>query len=294
MSRFAVLTPSYAPDFELCRDLNRSVLEWTTPDVRHHIIVPRQDLNTFAALRGPRTELWTVDELLPRRLIAVPGANVWLNLRRPYPPVRGWVMQQLVKLHAAAELEADVWLMTDSDVVFVRPVTAETFQRGGRLLYYRRDAAVDETMQRHVIWHDVARRLLGLPPAAAPPLPDYISPLNAWDRRTVRALRDRIEQVTGRPWLDAIGSQLHVSEFILYGVFLDDVLGPSADVVATDSMLLHTYWPTTPLTPAGAEQFVESLPADDVAMMISAKSGTPLTVRRSALSRVPYNVGAGT
>ena len=39
----AVVTPSYAPDLELCRDLNRSVLEWTPADVHHHIIVPRRD-----------------------------------------------------------------------------------------------------------------------------------------------------------------------------------------------------------------------------------------------------------
>ena len=117
------------------------------------------------------------------------------------------------------------WLLADSDVVFVRPVTAETFRKDGRLTYYRSDEAVHASMPRHIIWHDVARRLLGLPPAGPPPLPDYISPLNVWDRQAVLALRDRIEQVTGRPWLDAIGSQLHVSEFMLYGVFVEEVLG---------------------------------------------------------------------
>jgi hypothetical protein len=57
VSSLAVLTPSYAPDLELCRDLNRSVLEWTQPEVRHHIIVPRRDVGLFARLRGPRTEV---------------------------------------------------------------------------------------------------------------------------------------------------------------------------------------------------------------------------------------------
>ena len=38
-------------------------------------------------------------------------------------------MQQMVKLQAAAQIEADVLLSVDSDVVFVRPVTAETFRR---------------------------------------------------------------------------------------------------------------------------------------------------------------------
>ena len=292
MTTLAVITPSYALDLELCRDLNRSVLEWTPTDVQHHIIVPRRDLEPFASLQGSRTQLWTVDALLPRRMLALPVANLWLNLRRPYLPIRGWVMQQLVKLRAAAELGADVCLLADSDVVFVRPVTAETFRKDGRFCYYRGDKAVDKSMRRHVTWHAVARRLLGLPRGGPPPLPDYVSPVNIWNRRTVLALRDRIEQVTGRDWLDAIGSQVHISEFTLYGVFVDCVLRASADVVATESMLLHTYWPTTPLSRAAAEDFVRALPPDDVALMISAKSGTPLDVRRDALSCIPTN-GAG-
>ena len=161
-------------------------------------------------------------------MLALPGANAWLNLRRPYPPVRGWVMQQLVKLHAAAELGADVVLLADSDVVFVRPVTADTFRKDGRVCYYRRDRAVDERMPRHLIWHDVARRLLGLPPAGPPPLPDYISPLNAWDRRSCWRCVTGSSRSRAGHWLDAIGSQLHFSEFILYGVFVEGVLGTSA------------------------------------------------------------------
>ena len=284
MTRLAVLTPSYAPDLELCRDLNRSLLEWAPPDAHHHVIVPRRDAERFAGLRGPRTDVWTIDELLPRRMLALPGVNAWLNLRRPYPPVRGWAMQQLVKLHAAAELGADIVVLADSDVVFVRPVSADTFRQDGRVCYYHHADAVHEGMPRHLIWHDVARRLLGLPPAGPPPLPDYISPLNAWDRNVVLALRDRIEQVTGRDWLDAIGSQLHFSEFILYGVFVEEVLGTSAGVVAADSMLLHTYWASAPLGRGAADGFVRDLAPDDVAVMISAKSRTPLDVRRAALA----------
>ena len=284
MTRLAVLTPSYAPDLELCRDLNRSLLEWAPPDAHHHVIVPRRDGKRFAGLRGPRTDVWTIDELLPRRMLALPVVNAWLNLRRPYPPVRGWAMQQLVKLHAAAELDVDLLVLADSDVVFVRPVSADTFREGRRVRYYRRADAVHAGMPRHVLWHDVARRLLGLPAADPPPLPDYISPLNAWDRGVVQALRDRIERVTGRPWLEAIGSELHFSEFILYGVFVEGALGSSAEAVAADSMFLHTYWASTPLAPRDAEGFVRGLTRDDVAVMISAKSHTPLDVRRTALA----------
>jgi hypothetical protein len=291
MTSFGVLTPSYANDFELCCDLNRSVLEWTPTDVQHHIVVPRGDVRRFSSLRGARTRVWTVDELLPRRIVALPVVNMWLNLRRPYPPVRGWVMQQVVKLSAAAQLEADVLLVVDSDIVFVRAVTVETFQPDGKVRFYRKADAVHEGLPRHIMWHDTARRLLGLPPVRRLPLPDYVSSPIAWNRQVVHALRDRIERVCGRPWLDAIASQLHVSECIIYGVFVDEVLGSSADVFRVDSMLCHNYYDEVPFAPEDAEAFVGALPPGDVAVMISAKSGTPLDVRRKALSLIPSAVG---
>ena len=78
---------------------------------------------------------------------------------------------------------------------------------------------------------------------------------------------------------------MHFSEFILYGVFVEGALGSSAEAVAADSMFLHTYWASTPLARRDAEGFVRGLTRDDVAVMISAKSHTPLDVRRAALGR---------
>ena len=39
MKRMSVITPSFAPDFELCSDLHRSVLECSPESVHHHIVV---------------------------------------------------------------------------------------------------------------------------------------------------------------------------------------------------------------------------------------------------------------
>jgi len=213
----------------------------------------------------------------------VPGANFWLNLRRPWPPVRGWVMQQIIKLQMAAKVDADLLLLADSDVVLVRPVTGETFRADGRTRFYRRDNEVGTDLPRHVIWNDVACTLLGVPPEP-PPLPDYISPFNVWDRHIAAALQGWIQQTTGKHWLDAVGAQLHFSEFVLYGVFADKVLGGQVNVTETNSMFCHNYWKRTPLDLAAGERFVREMPEQDVAIMISAKSGTPLEVRRKILS----------
>jgi hypothetical protein len=283
VATLAVITPSYAPDFELCRDLNASVLAHTPASTMHYIIAPHRDVELFCSLLGPRTQVWSVDQLIPRYFVGLARANFWLNLRRPFPPVRGWVMQQAVKIQAAAQIEADVLLTVDSDVVFVRPVTAQTFQRDGRICLYRKEAGVDERLPRHLIWHDVARTLLGVPPAR-PPLPDYIQSPNVWERHTVLAMQARIEQITGRPWMHAFAAQPHISECILYGVFVDEVPGEHSDVSPVESMRCHNYWHHSPLSLEAARQFLRAMPADDVAVMISAKSRTSVGVRRAAMS----------
>lgn len=283
MTELAVITPSYAPDAELCGDLNRSVLRYTPDTVVHYVIVPGRDMREFSRLRGPRTEVLAVDDLLPRHVMSVPGVNFWVNRRHPVPPIRGWMMQQLVKLQAAAQIGADQLLLADSDVLLVRPVASDTFVRDGRIRFYRKESGVGAHMARHIIWHSVARELLALP-AAQPPLPDYVSAFNIWDRQTVLALRKRVQEVTGRPWFDAVARQLHFSEFILYGVYVDNVLGGDARVESSESMLCHSYWKAAPLSMDEADSFVRGIPDEDVAVMISAKSQTPLQVRRAAFA----------
>jgi hypothetical protein len=55
----------------------------------------------------------------------------------------------------------------------------------------------------------------------------------------VRALRAHIERTNQRGWIDVLGSQLHFSEFILYGVFVDEVLGGTPFTESTS--LCHSY-----------------------------------------------------
>jgi hypothetical protein len=284
MTRIAVITPSFAPDFELCVDLNRSVL-YNSPDtVHHHIIVPRPDLKLFGRLAGSRTQILCEEHLLPRTFVHVPFSNITINLSRPFPPVRGWILQQVVKLAAVASSEADVVLVVDSDVEFIRPITAEMFVRNGNVRFYRKPNQIDERLPRHMIWHRVAYALLGLPPAK-PPFTDYIpSSLVAWDPIIVRRMLARVTTTTGRPWPTAIAGQLHFSEWTLYGVFVDAMSGAEANSFASDDQLCLCYWEHAPLNLDGVAQFIRGVRSTDVAAMISSKSRTPLVVRKAAFA----------
>jgi hypothetical protein len=284
MPRLAIITPSYAPDFELCAELHRSVQTFCPPTVEQHIIVPKRDLALFAGLAGERTHIHDVAEFLPRSFMALPGVNGWVNTRRPYPPLRGWITQQIVKLAAAAGLDAEVALLVDSDIEFIRPFGPELFLRDSVARFYRKPGAIDEHLPRHVIWHQVARRLLGLPAAEAP-FTDYICWPAPWDPAVVRQLLARVEQVTGRPWATAVGAQLHFSEEILYGVFVDEVLGAPATGYATSEMLCPEYSDEVPLDEAGLAAFLGKVTPEDIAVMVSAKSHTPLEIRRAGIAQ---------
>jgi hypothetical protein len=285
MSELAVITPTFRGDALSFSDLHRSVLEFTPPDTVHHVFVPPRDKALFARYESPRCRVRTKSELLPWRYRTVGRGDSYVNVRRPWPPVRGWITQQAVKMAATAELDADVVLLADSDLVLVRPVRPERFLVDGRLSLYREEKGVTADMERHLIWHRVARELLGLPPAPPPPLPDYVSPFNFWDPAVMRGLQQRITETTGRHWLDAFTGQLHISEFILYGVYVDEVVSASAPRPPTDSTICHNNWQRTPLDRDGAIAFAEQLGPDAVAMMISAKSRTPHEIRRFAIER---------
>lgn len=273
-----VVTPTYAPDVELFADLHESVLTWFPNDVSHIAIVDDGDLPLFRRFSGPRCDVIGVRDVLPRAVRALPVGNLWVNLRRPVPPLRGWIIQQLTKLAICEQLDERLVVMADSDLVFVRPVTADLVAPGGRARLYRKGGGVDEGLPRHVRWHAVARKLLGLPPAR-PPLPDYVSSLNIWNREIVQRALRRVEYVTGRRWLEAIGRELHFSEWTLYGVYADEFEGARGVSPAAES-LCHSYWDTVPLSEHEATAFVSRLGSSDVAYMIGAKSHTPQSVRR--------------
>jgi hypothetical protein len=285
LAELVVITPSFRGDAELFADLHRSVLTFTPADTVHHVFVPPRDRPLFSAYEGARCRIWTSPEVLPRRYIRLGGSDSYVNMRRPWPPVRPWVTQQAIKFAAAAQVEPKAVIVADSDVVLVRPVTADRFMADGRLILYREEKGVTEEMERHVIWHRVARELFGLPEAPPPPLPDYVSSFNIWQPAVVRRIQQRIAETTGRDWLDAFTAQLHISEFTMYGVYVDEVDSVGSSLPPADTMICHNTWQTTPMSHEEAIAFAEQLKPEAVAMMISAKSRTPLDIRRAAIRR---------
>lgn len=294
MTRLTVVTPTYRPDLDLFRRLHESVLRFTAENVVHHAIVPAADLREFSAIRSSRLVVTTTEELLPahylstyaltRAMRGVPALRRWppiqsVNPRRPWPPIRGWILQQAVKLAAAESSDADVVLAVDSDVCFVRPVTPELFHRDGVTRLYRSADAIRPDMPDHIAWHGTARRLLGLPASGSTSSHDYIAPMIALDPRLVRDLRDRLESTTGRGWLDTMTGELRFSEYILYGTYVEEIAPARARSFVSEESLCRSRWGSEALAADEVPRLLASLTPDDVAVHVQSTSGADAGLR---------------
>jgi Family of unknown function (DUF6492) len=272
----AFVTPSYRLDRDRCALLSRS-LEACAPSVEHWIVVDRGDLPLFRSLQSNRTNVVAKEEVLPvwvRRLDTLRiglRSNVWLQARGM--PMRGWLLQQLIKLAVAEELTADVLVHADSDVVLLRPFsTSSVIDQEGRVRLFERPDEVDSTMPDHVRWHRSAEKLLELGPAALP-MPNYISSLVPWRRANAVALLEHVQNTTGKHWVRALAAAWDVSEYTLYGRFAQDALGTTADQFVSSSPLCHDYYKRVPLSVPELETLLDRVGPEEVAVSLTSKAG---------------------
>lgn len=272
----AFVTKSYAPDRERCELLCRSI-ELLAPGTSHWIIVDSRDRAVFRGLENAYTRIVTTEELLPRRVrrIDLPaigaGRNVWVGAR--LPPMRGWLVQQLAKLAVTLIAPEDMLVHADSDIVLIRRFRSAMLEDDtGALRLYRVPSAIHEGLPTHVHWHRTAEQLLGLP-ARALPLPDYIGGLIPWRRETAVSLLEHIEARSGRDWVRTLARSRDLSEYILFGRYVEDVLGSSSAQRPSDVSLCHCYWGSQPMTNAELETFVRDAGPEELAVMVSAKAG---------------------
>lgn len=302
----AVVTPSYRNDLALFSDSHRSVMRFTDEKVRHYVVVPRRDVELFAATVGPRCVIVPEESLYPAHYKPIRGINRFLgslphipshariaaiNTQHLLRPIRGWMIQQALKLEICRQLEIDTVLLIDSDVELVRRITEESLRLGEHARLYRCPGRIDTNLPLHMEWVKISRQLLGLPPVSFP-ASDYVSSLCVWEPSVVRAMLARVGHATSLHWMDAIIGQRTFSEWILYGVFAEDVLKYDESSM-TDSSLCHSYWGNVPLTMGSVAEFVSQINSKDVAILIQSKSGTPGAVRRAAIDAITTGVNIG-
>lgn len=108
----------------------------------------------------------------------------------------------------------------------------------------------------------------------------YIQNLVVWRRSAVEALTKRIEATTGRDWLVTLARTPHFAEYVLYGLFVDYVLGLEvAGLYAESQPLVHSRSSGRIDGAAETAAFVDALQPGHVACNIQSTSGMTLEER---------------
>lgn len=279
----AIVTASYAPDFERCRLLCETVDARVSGMAKHYILVAGHDVRQFRALETANRTIIDERDLLPPWLHALRDPvsrfrrHVWLSYK--VPPLRGWHVQQLRRMALARHVGEQTLVYADSDVAFVRPFDLSQFWQGDRLRLFRRDGALDAMESgEHRDWSANAARALGLPARASSH--DYIATLIAWRRDHAAAMLDHIERSSGRSWVEAVAARRRFSECMLYGRYVDDVRAGEGHI--HDALeRCRIYWKGPELGEAELAAFVAGLAPGQVAVGLQSFIGIDLNrIRR--------------
>lgn len=226
----AIITASYAPDFERCRILCESMDAHASGYTCHYILVDGPDVELFSQLAGPKRKIIADTELLPwwlRRLpqsISPKGRRVWVGPRTV--PLHGWHVQQIMRIAIAAHIKEDGLLYCDSDTAFIKDYDLSAMWRGDDMRLWRRTDGALTARNDHMFWVDHASHALGIPKAEGV-LHNYVCSFVTWKRQAVLDMCARIEKTHGKHWISVVGAKRKFSECMLYGAYVDAVLAGS-------------------------------------------------------------------
>jgi Family of unknown function (DUF6492) len=276
---FAIVTPTYRPDLARCELLAES-LDRCAPQVPHYLIVDRRDRSAFSHLEGGRRRLIESEALVGNWMWRMPGPRgFWLSLKAP--PVRGWIIQQILKIATIEVIPEQILVFCDSDTAFFRHFDRDDLLIDGKIGLL--DVAfVSDDVRR---WTATARRLLGLSQHSGFHR-NHVGNMICWNREIVKAMRQRIENSTGMEWQVALARTPSFSEYMIYGIFVREVVGYSAAGHAPSTVpLVKPSWGEALTTDSAIDAFFAHFDARTVAVMIHSKDGIDPVRYRHHLER---------
>ena len=263
--------------------LVESVNRHVAAHVRHYLVIDRRDVPMFKTLENERVTILEVESLVPWWIHRLPGVRkFWWSWRGL--PMRNWILQQVVKISVANAVAEDVLLYVDSDTFFAAPYDPVKFERDGKVPLFV-ESGQNGLVALNDAWHNVARGLLGLSPAAEHDL-NFIGNVICWRRENVLAMQRMIETTTRKNWIMALASCPTFSEYVAYGNFVTNM--PEAKSGHYHDSLSRTlcYWQTKSMDQADLERFKAGLTGEHHSVMVSAKSKTPVElIRRVFMAR---------
>jgi hypothetical protein len=141
-------------------------------------------------------------------------------------------------------------------------------------------------IESHFKWHRTAGRLLGLPPTDYFDA-NYIGHIITWRRENVLKMYEHIETVSRRGWLETLCSEWNIAEYILYGVFVNRILGDESGHYYDAQDICLPNWGRNPMSDEQIQGFLNKIRPEHVAIMISSKARMPVHRYEPLLETIP-------
>lgn len=264
---YAILTPSFAGDFDRCRLLAESVATMVR-NSEHYILVDPIDLARFAPLREFGAKIIDARELMDPTFYRLPKTRVYLTREKRL--VHGWLTQQMRKMAFTNISPYENVLCVDSDIVFIRDFDPSSLHSNEKTPLFEIDWFNDENLK----WANQSRQLLGLPMSNE--TKGYVHP-TFWRRTIMTKLLAKLEEIGDISWQTSISRFRSFSEYILYGTFVREHLGlDQGNVFAFNEPLMHLSWEYDLSKREDLAIFLSTTSSDHVAIMFHSKDRVPI------------------
>ena len=225
MNRLAIVTTSYKNDLEWCRILCESIDRFVPAGIMHYLFVEERDIGLFRSLENDRRRIISQNEIIPGWMLRIPFRIGGHNFRiSPVTlPVRGWIAQQVVKLGIFEVLDEDVFLCLDSEAFFFRPFDPSALFRGEEVMMVRHEEHWDWPNAK--VYYSAAHNLLGIEPDGNP-MKRYMSVQFVFRKEVLIELAEKLKAKSMfRSWKIPLFNTPRFSEYTLYGIFVERVMG---------------------------------------------------------------------
>lgn len=275
--KVALLSCSMARDLDLFALLARSVDDHVDPDITHRVVVPAAEMALFKPFASFRREIIAQEDILPVKVWKAPRvlrhlAFIKSGFRRPIyiapgpRMVRGWMLQQLLKIEMARSASEDAVMHVDSDVSFFRTFSHDHAFKDGAIRYFR---ALGKTRNPwHRPWVTSSCNFLGTQP---PETHDahYIENCVLWSSDVSAKMVDHITATKGIPLHEAIFGEKTMSEYYLYGIYAD-LVAQAPNLHSEDVSFANSYWPDNETGPVDFTSLKARLQPKHVAMAVQS------------------------
>ncbi|MDP1864700.1 MAG: DUF6492 family protein [Thiobacillus sp.] len=297
MTTGTFFTPSYIGDLARVVWLRRSIEAFLDTPTRHIIAVPKHDLRAFQNALGHSKEIELIcqeelvdsgfypDNLYKLTKKIAPG-QVWRLDKHAGKP--GWIIQQIVKLSSNRLIENEPIIFLDSDIFFYRRFSLEEDLglHDGKRVLVRILPESESGKHRHHITH--SRQFFELP--EGPTDTTYMAYPAIWHPDWLNQMQKHIEKLKGRPWQKALlAADFNISEYTLYGVFVDEVLKPD-NLTVRDHGFDLIAWDRASFDTIRLDVLNNrSLPADKITLCIQSNLNIPTSDYEDMLRAILNN-----